>query len=338
MVGNFLSAAGHSRSVCEDLSEKFEHSGWSVYRTSTSVNRIHRLADMLMTTWIERENYQVATVDVFSGPAFVWAESVCSLLKILNKPFVLVLHGGNLPEFSKRWPERVRRLLGSASAVVIPSTYLFENLKHLRADLRLIPNPIDLKRYSFRNRRGAQPAVRWLRGFEKIYNSAMAIRVAWNLVGDLQDFRLVMAGSNAGSRDWKDAVQMVSDLELTDFVEVQGRVPKVEVPEWLQHGDVFLNTSQVDNTPISVIEAMACGLCIVSTDVGGIPYLLQDEQDALLVPVNDDLAMAASIKRIVSDHHLAEKLSKNARLKAEQFSWQVVFPQWESLLMQSSRK
>jgi glycosyltransferase involved in cell wall biosynthesis len=104
------------------------------------------------------------------------------------------------------------------------------------------------------------------------------------------------------------------------------------VADWLNHGDVFLNTTNEDNTPVSVLEAMACGLCVVSTEVGGIPHLLAHEVDSLLVPPNDVTAMAAAVRRVLTERGLAEKLSRNGRLKTEQFDWSVVMPQWKELL------
>jgi len=97
-------------------------------------------------------------------------------------------------------------------------------------------------------------------------------------------------------------------------------------------GDIFLNTTNVDNAPVTVLEAMASGLCVVSTNVGGIPYMLEDEQDALLVPPDDAEAMAAAVRRVLTEPRLAESLSRNARHKAERSDWAVVLPQWETLL------
>jgi glycosyltransferase involved in cell wall biosynthesis len=89
----------------------------------------------------------------------------------------------------------------------------------------------------------------------------------------------------------------------------------------------------VDNTPVSVLEAMACGLCVISTNVGGIPYLLQDEHDALLVPSGDDGAMAKAVRRVLTEEGLADRLSCNARRKVEQFDWSYILPKWERVLI-----
>lgn len=77
---------------------------------------------------------------------------------------------------------------------------------------------------------------------------------------------------------------------------------------------------------------MACGLCIVSTDVGGIPFLLQHERNALLVGESDSSAMAGAVRRILTEPQLPERLSRNARRDAEPFDWSAIVPQWDALL------
>lgn len=124
----------------------------------------------------------------------------------------------------------------------------------------------------------------------------------------------------------------IQRLKLGEQVHWEGAVAKRDVPNALNSGDIFLNTTNVDNTPVSVIEAMACGLCVVSTNTGGLPYLLDDEQDSLLVQPDDSAAMAAAVRRILTEPGLAERLSRNARAKAEQYDWSVILPRWEQLL------
>jgi glycosyltransferase involved in cell wall biosynthesis len=80
------------------------------------------------------------------------------------------------------------------------------------------------------------------------------------------------------------------------------------------------------------MEAAACGLCIVSTNVGELPLLWQDGHDALLVQPADAKAMAGAVRRILTGPGLAERLSRNARFKAEQFDWSVILPLWERVL------
>ena len=128
LVGNFLSKSTSTRRICEDLAERLTADGWQAITTSDKSNRFIRLLDMVGTTWRRRNDYQSALVDVFSGASFLWAEASCYSLKLLGKPYVLALSGGNLPTFARRWPRRMRFLLHRAARVTTPSWYLEENL------------------------------------------------------------------------------------------------------------------------------------------------------------------------------------------------------------------
>lgn len=326
-VGNFLSSRGSNRTYCEEMADRIELRGWRVFRTSDRANKVARLADMVATAWRHRRDYDVAHVDVFSGPAFVWAEVVCFELRRLGKPYALTLRGGNLPAFASRWPRRVARLLESAAAVTTPSRYLASDLSRYAPNLVVVPNAVDVAGYTFSHRTSPRAELVWIRAFHEVYNPVMAVDVLAQIAPQA---RLTMIGVDKGA---KQAVeQRAHGLGLADRVTVIPGVPKRAIPDHLARADIFLNTTNVDNTPISVIEAMAAGLCIVSTDAGGIPYLLEHERDALLTPIGDAPAMAAAVNRILVDRDLASRLSASAHEHARRCDWAVVLPQWEALL------
>ena len=332
LVGNFLSASLGIRAVCEDLALRLSASEWRVLTSSRKRPPLRRLLDMLSAVWNGRASYAVAHVDVFSGRAFLWAETVCAALRLLRKPYVLTLHGGNLPVFARRSPRRVRQLLQSAAAVTTPSRYLLDAMSPYRPDLRLLPNPIQLEAYPWRVRRRPRPHLVWMRSFHSIYNPGLAPRVLARIAPEFPESRLIMVGPDRGDGSREGTGRVVESLGLSARVSMPGAVEKSSVPAWLERGDIFLNTANIDNTPVGVLEALACGLCVVSTDVGGIPYLLEHERDALLVAAEDPEAMSRAVRRILTEPELAERLSSSARRKAEQFDWQVILPQWEALL------
>ncbi len=331
MVGNFLSSATGVRSVCEDLADRLTSEGWTVLTTSRRKRRITRLWDMMASVWYQRHRYEVAQVDVYSGPAFLWAEAVCTVLRRARKPYILTLHGGNLPLFALRAPKRVRRLLASATVVTAPSRYLQEQMRLYRDNLHLLPNPLDLSAYRFTARDQPKPSIVWLRSFHEIYNPELAPRVVQLLTQDFPGVHLTMVGPDTGDGSLQRTRQLVAQSGLGDHVSIIGKVPKSDVPTMLNKGDIFLNTSNIDNAPVSVLEAMACGLCVVSTNVGGIPYMLEHNSNALLVPPDNAEAMAAAVRRVLTEMDLAERLSYNARRKADQFDWHNIIPEWERL-------
>ncbi|HYJ48027.1 MAG TPA: glycosyltransferase family 4 protein, partial [Pyrinomonadaceae bacterium] len=255
---------------------------------------------MAWTAWSQRKGYDVAQVDVFSGAAFLWAETVCRVLRRADRPYILTLHGGDLPRFSKRHPRRVQRLLGSANAVTVPSKYLLETMRPYRNDLLLLRNGIDLNRYRFRLRENPAPRLVWLRAFHQIYNPSLAPRVVALLQEEFPDIRLTMIGPDKDG-SWSATRRTALDLCVFDRIEWSAGIPNEQVPEVLEQSDVFLNTTDFDNSPVSVMEALACGLCVVTTDVGGLPYLLNDGDNALLVPRDDAHAMAGAVRRVLKE-------------------------------------
>jgi glycosyltransferase involved in cell wall biosynthesis len=317
--------------VCEELAQQLRAAGWPVCTASHCKGGLARTADAVSAVLRWRRRYDVAQVDVFSGRAFLWAEAVCWALQITQKPYVLTLHGGALPEFAGRYPRRVTRLLRCARAVTAPSRYLQEKFAAPNRPIELIPNAIDLGRYRFRPRPNPRPQLIWLRAFHDLYNSVLAVETLAALKPDFPGTTLRMIGPDRGDGELGRCRERVARLSLSQSVAFEGPVPKPEAPHRLELGDIFLNTSSVDNTPVSVIEAMACGLPIVSTCVGGIPALLEDGHDALLTSA-DPHEMASAIRRLLTEPGLATKLAVNARRKAETMDWAGVLPRWQKLL------
>lgn len=331
-VSNIFSVGADYGGLSIDLANRLITKGWKVNTVSSSANRFMRPIDMFLSAMLKLSNYDVALIDVFSGSAFRWAESSAWILRRLGKPIVLTLHGGNLPDFSSGNSRRVRELLSSATVVTAPSGYLIHSMRRYRADIRLIPNPIELSEYKFRHRDPSSPSMLYLRALHKIYNPQLAVEVLQRLKSDYPRITLRIVGPDKKDGTFESLKERVEHNKLQGSVNIEGAVSKTAVPATLDQADIFLNTTNYDNTPVSVIEAMASGMCIVSTNVGGIPFLLEHGHDALLVPPNDPDAMAHAVRRILTEPELAATLSNNARKTASQFDWSVVFPQWEQLL------
>ncbi|MDL1894037.1 glycosyltransferase family 4 protein [Sphingobacteriales bacterium CHB3] len=328
-VGNFLSARGYTVQFVEELSDRLEQDGWHIIRASDQVNKVSRLASILSRIFVNRKNFDAAHITVYSGAAFVWAEAAAGMLRVLRKPVVLSLHGGNLPSFAERWPGRVSRLLNSADLVIAPSGYMRNAMLKFRKDILLIANPVDTRLFAYRHRENVRPRLVWLRSFHETYNPTLAAQVLSLLVQEFPDMTLTMAGPDKGDGSFQRVKETARELGVERNIVFTGRLDNKEVPGFLSNADIFVNTTNVDNTPISVLEAMACGLCVVTTNVGGIPYLLEDENEALLVERNDPASMAGAIRRILTEPDLARRLSQHARRKAEQCDWQKVLHEWK---------
>jgi glycosyltransferase involved in cell wall biosynthesis len=332
-VGSFMPSAALERYPSADLAVRLSALGWTTLLTARREGRFARLADVLWTIYRKRSDFDLALVDVFSDKAFFLAEAAACLLRYMRKPFILVLHGGNLPDFSERWPGRVRRLLSSATLVTTPSNYLKEKMGEFASRIECLPNPINVADYDFRLRRHPETGLIWLRAFHEIYNPVLAVKVLLELLPSEPEAHLTMVGLDKRDGSLSRTQAFIWQHQLEHRVNVVGPIEKKDVPAALQKADIFLNTSRIDNTPVSVLEAMANGLCVVSTNVGGLPFMLDDENDSLLVAPDQSKDMAQAVKRLLAEPSLAERISRNARAKAEKWDWAQLLPRWQSLLL-----
>ena len=332
VVGTFLPASQGTRQVGAELAERLAGAGHPVVVTSARTSRLSRLVDMMATVALRRREYDLAYVEVYSGRSFAYSEAACALLRRLRVPIVIALHGGNLPTFAARWPRRVARLLRCGEVVVAPSPYLAEVARTCGVDVEIIPNAISIG--SFRPRPPRGPAGKrlvWLRAFHSIYNPSLAPLVLAEVLETHPGTTLTMIGADKRDGSLASAMAAAEQSGCRHLVEFVGPVEKRDVPGRLAEADIFVNTTNVDNAPVSVIEAMAAGLCIVSTDVGGIPRLLSDGETALLVPPRDAAAMAAAVRRVLDDPLLAERLRRGAVAAAAQYDWAAILPAWSEL-------
>lgn len=309
----------------EVLAGLLAREGREVRTASSRVNRWLRLADVATSPWRWRGKVDVLVVMVFSGPAFRLVEAASAAAFRVGMPMVFWLHGGNLAEFAGRHPDRVRRVLARGRAAVAPSRFLAEPF-----GARIIPNVVDLDQYPYRRRSQVAPRLLWMRTFHELYRPDLALRVLERLKGT--GATLTMAGQDKGllSETRRRAEEMGLDVRFPGFLDAEGKRR-----EFAGH-DVFLNTNRVDNAPVSVLEAAAFGLPVVSTDVGGIPCLLRDGEEALLVREGDTEAMAGAVRRLLGEPGLAGRLSAAGREVAERSSWPRVKPLWENLLEEAA--
>ncbi len=305
----------------EVLAGLLEREGWDVRTASDRINRWLRLADVATSPWRWRGKVDVLVLMVFSGPAFRLVEAASAAASRLGMPMILWLHGGNLADFASRHPERVRRVLARGRVSVAPSKFLAEPF-----GARVIPNVVDLDQYPYRHRPQVAPRLLWMRTFHELYRPDLALQVLERLKGT--GATLTMAGQDKGllAETRRKAQEMGLDVRFPGFLDAEGKRR-----EFAGH-DVFLNTNRVDNAPVSVLEAAAFGLPVVTTAVGGIPCLLRDGEEALLVPEGDAEAMAGAVRRLLDEPGLAGRLSAAGREVAGRSSWPRVKPLWEELL------
>ncbi len=275
-IGNQLSSRGGTPTSIDVLAPLLVEEGFEVKTASVNPGKLQRLKEMLLLVMRNRKTADYVLIDTYSTQNFWYAVFVASLCRRLGLRYIPILHGGDLPGRLQRSAAVSKKLFAGAFTNVAPSTYLLSRFKQSGfTNLQYIPNSIRLEDYPFKRRPQLKPRLLWVRSFAEVYNPLLALQVLEILLLKYPDAELCMLGPEK-DETLKICRRMAEEKELP--VRFFGRMSK---QHWIQLSaeyDIFLNTTNVDNTPVSVIEAMALGLPVVSTGVGGMPFLLKDKE------------------------------------------------------------
>jgi len=336
LIGNFLSKHGLNPTAIEDLAIVLSKKN-EIEISSDKRNPLCRISHMVTSVIKNRRYCKLIIVDVFSTYALLFTFIVIVLAKLFKIPYIPVLRGGNLPEKYKKYPYIFNFLFSSSSIVVCPSKYLQQYFRGKSFKTTIIPNYIDCKNYSFKIRQEIRPRLLWVRSIHNIYNPYMAIHVLDQIQKIYPNARLCMVGPVKDEKLMEELIKLVNNLNLNEHITFSGKMSKIGWIKLSENYDIFINTTDFDNHPVSVIEAMGLGLPVISTNVGGISYLIQDGENGLLVDKRDVMEMVKKIKSLINGEINSELISINARKYIENFDLSIILSQWQELISSRNR-
>lgn len=257
---------------------------------------------------------------LFAGPAVLIA-------RLRGCAVIVNYRGGHADRFFSKAPGHVLRTLARVQLRVTPSAYLLRVFREHGLEAEVIPNIIDLNRFTPAPARdfGDAPHLIVTRNLEPIYDIATALRAFAQVRAVLRGARLTVAGSGP---EMAALQALAQTLGVADAVHFSGRIDNAHIGALYASADCVLNPSTVDNMPISILESFASGVPVVSTDAGGIPDLLTHDVDGLLVPVGDADAMARAALSVLHDRSLADRLRHAGLATAQRYAWPRVRQQW----------
>ena len=301
-----------------------------VFRYLQRIKYIRTIATSLVylaSLLVRVRKYDVVHIFSASYFSFVLAQTPAILVaRLYRKKVVLNYRSGQAEDHLKSWRTALPTIR-LCDAVVVPSGYLVDVFGRFNVPARPIFNIVDTRHFQFRSRQPARPLFVCNRNLEKLYNVGCILRAFALIQKSFPDASLLVAGDGSQRRDLELLAKQLH-LRNTTFL---GRVPHREMNALYDRCDVYLNGSDIDNMPGSIIEAFASGLPVVTTDAGGIPYIVTDGKTGLMVRRGDYVAMAKCGMRLIEDAPLAERVSTAARAECAKYSWQAVRRQWIDL-------
>ena len=341
VVGPLPPPSGGMANQCEQLLRLLRSEGVDVSLVRTNapyrpgwvgavpwVRAGFRLLPYLVALWRRIGRAQV--VHVFANSGWAWhllAAPALVIARLRGVPVIVNYRGGLADEFLSKAPPFVPALLRGAALRVTPSAFLLRVFARHGLQAEVIPNIIDLSRFSPRTpvAFGTAPHLVVTRNLEPIYDIPTALKAFAQVRARFPGARMTVAGTGPDAA----ALQALArSLGVADVVVFAGRIANADIGRLYAQADLMLNPSTADNMPISILEALASGVPVVSTDAGGIPDLVQHERTALLVPVGGAQAMAAQAMRVLGDADLRARLCQAGAADVRRYAWAQVRDLW----------
>ena len=249
------------------------------------VRAVFRLVPYLLRVF--RASGRADVVHVMANSGWSWHLCAAPAIRIARwrgVPVVVNYRGGLAGEFLAKHGARVRNGVRCAAILVVPTRFLQEIFARHDMPAQIIPNVVDIETFRPAERPQATAAIAphmvVTRNLEHLYGNDIALRSFARMTKCLPAARLSIAGSGP---DRGALESLATELGVAGAVRFTGRLETADMVRLYQSADLVLNPSRADNTPNSVLEALACGVPVVSTDVGGVPFLVEHGRTAWLV-------------------------------------------------------
>jgi len=244
--------------------------------------------------------------------------------RLYGKRVVLHYHSGEAEAHLARWGLLVHPFLRWVDDIVVPSEYLKEVFARHGHRARVIHNIVDTGRFRYRDRPPLRPRFLSARSLEPHYRVDVTIRAFSKLKARYPDATLTVAGSGSEEKHLRG----LADALGGGGVRFAGAVDPRQMPDLYEEADILLNASVVDNQPVSVLEAFAAGLPVVSTASGDLANLIHHRTTGLLVPRENPEAMADAASYLLGNPNRAQLIARGARREAEKYRWESVRNSW----------
>jgi glycosyltransferase involved in cell wall biosynthesis len=247
--------------------------------------------------------------------------------RVMGKRVILNYHSGEAPDHLAHWGALVHPWLRLADEIVVPSEFLAQVFARYGHRTRVIHNVVDLARFGYRERPSLRPVLLSNRNLEKHYGVDNTLR-AFAL---LQSRRTDAAMTVAGQGSQESQLRSLAETLGVAGVRFAGRVDPDAMPLLYDRADVFVNSSIVDNQPLSILEAFAAGVPVVSTPTGGIAAMVRNDDTGLIVAADDPAAMAGAVDDLLSRPARARQMTLRAREELQLYTWANARQQWANV-------
>ena len=245
--------------------------------------------------------------------------------RAFGRKALLNYHSGEAEDHLTHWPLSRWTIRSIPHRVIVQSAYLAHTFAKFGIKSSAIANFVALEPLPFRARPRPSPRIISNRNLEPMYNVGAIVR-AFAIVQQAHPEAELLIAGDGSQRSMLEELVATLRLQHVTFV---GRIPNQDLGALLNRSDIYANASLIDNMPMSIIEAFACGLPVVTSDAGGIPFMVAHEETGLIIAGGSSEGLALAIIRLLGEPGLADRLTRNARAECEhRYTWSRVEAKW----------
>ena len=271
-----------------------------------------------LTLLSKGRNYDVFHIHACSDRGFLPAVLGIGVGRLLKKRIVLTFHGGGAEGFFRRKQKFVERYLSRTSANIVLSGFIGRVFDQYGIPYTVIPNILEADGSAFRARMEIRPRFIGIRSLTETYNIRCTLRAFATVREKYPDARLTLLGGGPLKAELE---QFVADHHIQNVTFV-GQVPNKEISRYLDEADIMVSSSRFDNMPVSVLEGFRAGLLVISSNVGGVPYMIEDGWNGLLFESDNDRQMAEKMMAAIENPDATRRMITNARQSLEDYKWE----------------
>jgi len=306
LIANYKPSVGGISGQIEISLEYFNDNINQIDLFNTKDNILKRIL-MPFVLFIKGRKYDIFHIHGCSFFGFFPIVIGVMIGKLLKKKIIITYHGGELYEFINKYKTKVIYFLNKADIITVPSKYLQNILNNNSIKSKYLPNIIRDDNVYFKKREKLKPILIVTRTLDEVYNIPLSIMAFKDLKKVVPDAKLKIVGDGK----LKNEILELVKKENIDDIEFIGRVPNSKIGEILNTADIFINTSNKDNMPLSLFEALACGLPVISTNVGGIPDYFTDGINGFLIEPNNKEQLTNKILYVLNNQDEVQKIIDN---------------------------
>jgi len=278
----------------------------------------------LLTLWRNLKDADVAHIFSASYSSFLLAPlPAWWVARLRGKRTLINYRSGECRDHLKK-STLAREVLKKTDRIVVPSGYLVDVLREFELEAQIVPNIVDLSQFRYRLRSPLRPHLVCTRGFHPYYGIDVVVRAFAEVQKSYAEAQLDLVGGGKLENQIRDLVRQMN-LSGVNFL---GLASRQNIGQFYDRADIFVNASNLDNMPVSVLEAFASGTPVVTTAPESMRYIVENGRTGLLSEPGDAGALARNILAVLSDSGLAMRLSRNAFAESAKYSWESIRDQW----------